>query len=203
MTGAGGPRHEILLVRHGETTWTISGQHTSRTDVALTELGSRQAEDLAPRLTARRFVLVLTSPSRRAAATASLAGFGDVAETDDAAVEWDYGAYEGRTTADLRVDVPAWSLWSDGVPGGETAAQVAARADRVLARLRAADGDALLFSHGHFLRVMAARWLGLGPEAGRFFALGPASVSVLGWEREQPVLVCWNDVAPEAPAVVH
>jgi probable phosphoglycerate mutase len=187
-------RPEAVLVRHGETAWTISGQHTGRTDVLLTEEGRRQAERLGPRLAGRTFALVLTSPLQRAVETCRLAGFGEAAELCDDCREWDYGEYEGRTTAEIRTEVPSWSLWRDGVPGGETAAQVAARADRVIERLRGAAGDALVFSHGHFLRVLTARWLGLGPEEGRLFALSPASVSVLGWEREEAVLSRWNEV---------
>ncbi len=187
------PRPEVVLARHGETEWTLSGQHTSRTDIPLTEAGRRQAQAIAARLTGRSSAVVLTSPLRRAAETCRLAGLGEVAELCDDAVEWDYGTYEGRTTPEIRRSQPGWTLWTDGTPGGETAAQVGARADRVLARLLAADDDALLFSHGHFLRVLAARWLGLSPQDGRLFALAPASVSVLGWERERRVLARWND----------
>jgi broad specificity phosphatase PhoE len=187
---------DAVVVRHGETAWSLSGQHTSHTDVPLTEDGERAAAGLAARLTGRTFAVVLTSPLRRAADTCRLAGFGDVAQETDDLTEWDYGDYEGRTTAEIRAEVPGWTLWRDGVPGGETATQVAARADRVIERVRSAPGDALLFSHGHFLRVLAARWVGLGPDAGRFFALAPASVGVLGWEREQPVVDRWNDVGP-------
>jgi probable phosphoglycerate mutase len=186
---------EIVLVRHGETAWTITGRHTSRTDVPLTDVGRRQAAQLATRLAERRFATVLTSPRQRAIQTCHLAGFGGEAKTCEDLVEWDYGAYEGRTTAQIRTDVPGWSLWRDGVPDGETAAEVAARADRVLESCRQANGDVLVFSHGHFLRVLAARWLGLDASEGRLFALSPASVSVLGREREQPVVVRWNDVA--------
>ena len=189
-------RPQAVLVRHGETAWTVTGQHTSRTDVSLPEAGRRQAERLAPRLAGRQFAVVLTSPLQRAAETCRLAGFGEVAELCDDCREWEYGEYEGRTTTDIRTEVPGWSLWRDGVPGGETAAQVAARADRVIERLRGAAGDGLVFSHGHFQRVLAARWLDLGPEQGRLFALSPASISVLGWEREEAVLTLWN----EAPA---
>jgi len=187
-------RGEIVLVRHGETAWTISGRHTSRTDVPLTELGRRQAEGLAAHLTGREFGLVLTSPLHRAAETCRLAGFAGVAELWDDVTEWDYGAYEGRRTVEIRGEVPGWSLWRDGVPGGETAAEVACRADRVIDRVQQVVGDTLVFSHGHFLRVLAARWLGLDASEGRLLALDPASVSVLGWEREQRVLRRWNDV---------
>lgn len=186
-------RPEVVLARHGETEWTLSGQHTSRTDIPLTEAGRRQAQRLADRLTGRSFTVVVTSPLQRAAETCRLAGFGDVAELCHDAVEWNYGTYEGRTTPEIRRSQPGWTLWTHGTPGGEMAAQVGARADRVLARLLAADGDALLFSHGHFLRVLAARWLDLSSADGRLFALAPASVSVLGWERERRVLSRWND----------
>lgn len=187
------PRPEIVLARHGETAWTLSGQHTGRTDIDLTDHGRHQAGQLADRLAGRAFAVVLTSPQRRAAETCRLAGFGAVAEVADDAVEWDYGDHDGRTTPEIRQAHPGWSLWTDGAPGGETATQVATRAGRVIARLTAAGGDGLVFSHGHFLRVLAAGWLGLAPGDGRLFALAPASISVLGWEREQPVLRRWND----------
>ena len=185
-------RPSVVLVRHGETEWTISGQHTGRTDVPLTAEGRREAERLRDRLAGLEPAIVLTSPRQRACETSRLAGFGDVAVVDDDLVEWDYGDYEGRPTAEIRDEVPDWSLWRDGAPGGETAGQIGARADRVIERIRQA-GDGVVFSHGHFLRVLAARWLDLPPAAGRFFALVPASVSVLGWEREQAVLRGWND----------
>lgn len=188
-------RPEIVLVRHGETAWTISGQHTSHTDLPLTERGRRQARGLPARLAGWEFATVLTSPLQRAAETCRLAGYGNIAERCNEVTEWDYGAYEGRTTTEIRAEVPGWSLWREGAPGGETASQVAARADRVIRQLRGAAGNALVFSHGHFARVLAARWLELDPNSGRLFALGPTSVSVLGWEREQPVLARWNDVA--------
>ena len=186
-------RPEIVLVRHGETAWTISGQHTGRSDIPLTDAGRRQAETLAPRLVGRRFEVVLTSPLGRALETCRLADFGHLAEVSDDVVEWDYGEYDGRTTAEIRSERPDWSLWSDGAPGGETAAQVAGRADRVIARAVSGGGDGLVVSHGHFLRVLAARWLDLPPEDGRLFALAPASLSILGWEREQHVLSRWNE----------
>jgi probable phosphoglycerate mutase len=182
---------EIVLVRHGETAWTISRQHTSRTDVPLTDRGLERAAALRERLADRRFAVVLTSPRRRAIDTCRAAGYPD-ATVDDDLVEWDYGDDEGRTTADIREERPGWTLWADGSPGGETAVEVTVRADRVIERLRAVDGDAAVFSHGHFLRVLAARWLGLDAAAGRLFALDPGSTSVLGWEREQPVLRSWN-----------
>jgi broad specificity phosphatase PhoE len=186
------PRQQIVLVRHGETEWSLSGQHTGRTDIPLTEHGREQAQRLASRLAGRRFDLVYTSPLSRASETCRLAGFDSRAQTRHELLEWDYGAYEGKRTIDIRKAHPRWTLWADGVPGGEPAADVAARVDGLLAELRAANGDSLLFGHGHVLRVLAARWLGLGPEAGRFFALDPATLSVLGYERETPVLLGWN-----------
>jgi probable phosphoglycerate mutase len=185
---------EVVLVRHGETVWSITGQHTSRTDVPLTKEGRRQAQRLAPRFAGRTFSVVLTSPLRRAIETCELAGFAGAAEPCDDLVEWDYGAYEGRTTAGIRAERPSWSLWRDGAPGGESPAQVGERADRVLGRVLQSDGDALVFSHGHMLRVLAARWLELAPDDGRLFALDPATISLLGWEREQPVLRHWNEM---------
>jgi probable phosphoglycerate mutase len=193
VTGDDASRSEVVLVRHGETEWTISGQHTSRTDVPLTDAGREHARRIGQRLAGRRFAFVLSSPMQRALETCRLAGFGDVATTDDDVKEWDYGDYEGRTTADIRKQQPDWSLWHDGVPNGETAAQVGERADRVIACLRAIDGTSIVFSHGHFLRVLAARWVELAPTDGARFALEPASLSVLGWERETPVLTRWND----------
>jgi probable phosphoglycerate mutase len=185
----------VVLVRHGETAWTISGRHTSRTDVDLTDGGREAASALRPRLDALGVTVAWSSPRRRARLTAELAGYAEPLVLDDL-TEWDYGDDEGRTTAEIRVERPGWSLWRDGVPGGETGDEVAARADRVLARVREQQGATVaLFSHGHFLRVLAARWLDLGPEAGRFFGLAPASISVLGWEREQPVLASWNVTA--------
>jgi probable phosphoglycerate mutase len=184
---------EIVCVRHGETAWSLSGQHTSRTEVPLTEAGRAQARQLASRLPDGPFAVVLSSPRERALETCRLAGITEPEVSDDLQ-EWDYGDYEGRTTADIRQAVPGWSLWRDGVPGGETAAQITARADRVVTLARASAGPVLVFSHGHFLRVLAARWLDLDAGAGRLLALEPASVSVLGWEREQPVIARWNDV---------
>jgi probable phosphoglycerate mutase len=188
MTGA----HEIVLVRHGETEWSRTGKHTGSTDVPLTEAGQRQAEVVGAALRNRRFAAVWTSPLSRAAETCRLAGFGDVAVPKEELVEWDYGEYEGRTTAEIRLERPGWTLWDDGVPGGETSNEVAARADGVLAEAVSADGDVLLFAHGHVLRVLAARWLGLEPAAGRLFALDPATLSVLGHERVTRVIRLWN-----------
>ncbi|HVV37248.1 MAG TPA: histidine phosphatase family protein [Acidimicrobiales bacterium] len=181
----------LVVVRHGETEWSATGRHTSTTDVPLTDTGRTQAQALAPVLAARRFAEVLTSPRRRAVETAGLAGFGDAAVDDDL-VEWDYGAYEGRTTADIRVEAPQWNVWDDGAPSGEPAARIAARADRIVARARSAAGDVVVFSHAHFLRVLAARWLGLDVAFGRYLFLDAGSVGELGWEREQPVVRSWN-----------
>ena len=184
---------QLWLARHGETDWSRSGQHTSRTDLPLTEIGRTQAVALGARLRDRPFALVLTSPLMRAADTARIAGFGDVLAVDDDLREWDYGEFEGRKTDEIRVQFPGWSIWRGPWPGGETIDQVAARADRVIARVRAVDGDVLAFSHGHLLRVLAARWLGHGPAAGDMLALSTGSISVLGWEREEPVIERWNE----------
>jgi broad specificity phosphatase PhoE len=183
---------EVVLVRHGETEWSRSGKHTGRTDVPLSETGRRQAEAAGAALRGRQFALVLTSPLQRAAETAVLAGFRDAVEDDDLR-EWDYGAYEGRTTPEIRDERPGWTLWKDGVPDGETEAEIGARTDRVIARVRAADGDVALFAHGHFLRVLTARWLGLDAAEGRLFALDTATISVVGYERETPVIRLWNE----------
>ncbi len=188
------PERRIWLVRHGETAWARQLRHTSHTDVPLTEAGEAQARDLGQRLDGHPFALVLTSPLSRATRTADLAGFGDRATVDADLREWDYGALEGRLTPDIRADYPGWSIWHGPWPGGETADQVATRADRVIARCVAAsvDGDALLFAHGHLLRVLAARWLGLPPASGSMFALGTATISILGWDRTTPVIETWN-----------
>lgn len=186
---------QLVLVRHGETAWSRSGQHTGRTDIPLLEDGRRMGELLGAPLSAWRFAAVWTSPLSRAAETCALAGYGDVAQKKPDLMEWDYGAYEGRTKEDIRAERPDWVLWRDGVPKGETAEQVGARADRVIAEARALGGDVALFAHGHLLRVLAARWLGLPPTDGRLFTLGTASISVLGSDGEsgQAVLMCWND----------
>ena len=189
---------EILLVRHGETEWSRSGRHTGRTDIPLTGLGREQAEAVGAALRGREFALVLTSPLARAAETCRLAGLGGQAIERDELMEWDYGAYEGRTTAEIREERPGWSLFRDGVPAGETVAEVGARADRVLAEVLFAGGDAVLFAHGHVLRVLTARWLGFEPNAGRFFALDAGTISTLGYERETSVLRLWNEAAKGA-----
>jgi len=198
---AGGVTHDdvapprLWLVRHGETEWSKSGQHTSRTDIPLTELGRRQATGVARKLDGHDFAFVLSSPKVRALETARLAGFGDRVETTGDLVEWDYGEDEGRTTPEIRTDRPGWTIWADGPRGGETADEVAARVDRVIARVREADGDVLVFAHGHVLRVLAARWIGESPSEGRFFELGTATLSVLGWERETPTIERWNEAS--------
>lgn len=183
---------EVVLVRHGETAWSRSGKHTGRTDIPLTARGREEARAVGVELRGRRFALVLTSPLRRAEETCRLTGLGAAAARRDELMEWDYGAYEGRTTIDIRKERPGWRLWRDGVPDGETAAQVAKRVDRVVAELRATAGDAAVFAHGHVLRILAVRWLGLQPKAGRLFALDPGTVSILGYERETSVIRMWN-----------
>lgn len=188
MTGS----QQVWLVRHGETEWSRDHRHTSVTDLPLTEAGTAVARELAPRLASHEFGQVLTSPRDRARTTARLAGFPD-AEVDDDLVEWAYGDYEGVTTEEIRETVPGWSIWTDGAPGGETAEDVTERLDRVVERLRSADTDTLVFGHGHALRALAARWLGLPVSEGRLFRLDTATVSVLGYERETAVLLRWND----------
>jgi probable phosphoglycerate mutase len=183
---------EIWLIRHGETEWSLSGQHTGRTDLPLTAAGVREAEELGRYLAKRPFALVLTSPLQRAHETCNLAGYGGVAQIEPDLCEWDYGAYEGRTSAQIQESVPGWTIWTSPVPQGETIQQVAARASRVIERAAKAGGHVALFAHGHLLRILTACWLGLPPDAGRFFALGTASVSVLGYERETRVIARWN-----------
>jgi broad specificity phosphatase PhoE len=183
---------EIVVVRHGETEWSANGRHTSRTDLPLTEQGRERARALAPRLAARNFALVLCSPLRRARETCELAGFGDVAELTPDLHEWDYGEYEGLTTPEIWETNPEWSLWRDGCPGGERPAEVGARADRVLERLRTAGGDALAFAHGHILRVLTARWLVMEVAEGARFALDAGATGTLGFERTTEVLRRWN-----------
>ena len=187
-----GRRPELWLVRHGETAWSVTGQHTGRTDVPLTPQGVLQARILGRRLATRDFARVLTSPLSRARETCRLAGLGEAAQVDADLAEWDYGTYEGRTIEQIRAEVPGWTIWTGAVPGGETLVQVGARADQVIARALAVPGDVALFAHGHVLRILAARWLGLPPAGGRFFTLDTASVSVLGHEHEQPVVRAWN-----------
>jgi broad specificity phosphatase PhoE len=184
---------EVVLVRHGETEWSRSGRHTGRTDVPLTEAGIRNAELLAPRLGRRRFAAVFTSPLSRASETCRLAGLGETAQVREELLEWDYGEYEGITTQEIRERRPGWLLWRDGSPNGEDARQVGSRVDRLIDEVRHLGGDAALFAHGHVLRVIAARWVGLPPEAGGLLALSTGTVSVLGYEREVAVIRLWND----------
>ena len=186
----------IYLARHGETAWSLTGQHTGLTDLPLTERGERNASRLQQRLKGLTFAKVFTSPLQRARRTCELAGFGTVAEIDPDLLEWNYGAYEGRRTAEIRAERPDWQLFRDGCPGGESPAQVAARADRAVSRLRAVQGDVLLFSSGHFLRVLAVRWIGLELTAhARSFMLSTASLSAVGYEGglSQPVVRLWNE----------
>jgi broad specificity phosphatase PhoE len=183
---------QLWLVRHGETEWSATGRHTGRTDLPLTDEGRAKAAALRQTLADHHFALVLTSPLQRARETCSLAGLLDRAETEADLREWDYGDYEGLTTAEIKQRRPDWSLWRDGSPGGEVAAEVGRRADRVIATARAAAGDAVAFAHGHLLRVLAARWVGLPAGDGALLRLDTASVSILGWERDQPVLRRWN-----------
>jgi broad specificity phosphatase PhoE len=186
-------RSRLWVVRHGETTWAAAGKHTGWTDIPLTDAGRRQAEAVGPRLARAAFAAVVSSPLSRAFETARLAGFADRVVTDDDLREWNYGADEGRTTAEIRDERPGWTIWSDGVRDGEQLDEVAVRADRVIARARAESGDTLAFAHGHVLRILAARWVGLPPIDGSRFALGTATISILGWERETPVIERWND----------
>jgi broad specificity phosphatase PhoE len=191
----------IYLARHGETAWSLSGQHTGRTDIPLTERGERNARRLGERLKGMTFAKVLTSPLQRARRTCELAGFGDRCEIDPDLVEWDYGKYEGRTTADILAEAPGWSLFRDGCPGGESPEQIGARANHIVEKVRAIRGDVLIFSSGHFLRVLAARWLGLEPIVGKCFLLGTASLSALGYEHDpsQPVIRFWDDTSHLGP----
>jgi len=185
----------VYLVRHGETSWSLSGQHTGLTDIPLTESGERDARRLGERLQTLSFTRVLASPLQRAVRTCELAGFATQAALDNDLMEWDYGAYEGRRSAEIRQERPDWLLFRDGCPQGESPQQVAARADRVIARVQAVRGNVLLFSSGHFSRVLAARWLGQEPLAGQFYLLSTASLSILGYEHSlaEPVIRLWND----------
>ena len=185
----------IYLARHGETAWSLSGQHTGLTDLPLTERGQRNARGLGERLKELTFAKVYTSPLQRASLTCKLAGFGDVAEIDPDLLEWDYGQYEGLTSAEIHAKRPDWKLFRDGCPGGESPEHVGARADRVIKRVRAVNGNVLLFSSGHFLRVLGARWIELEPSGGRYFLLSTASLSAVSYERNvsQPVIRLWDD----------
>jgi len=186
----------VTLVRHGETEWSASGRHTGRTDIPLTAEGERKARGLSERLKGVAFDRVFTSPLQRARRTCELAGLGDRAKADPDLLEWNYGYYEGRTTSEILKQRPGWLLFRDGCPNGEQPADVAARADRVIARLRAADDRAIVFSSGHILRMLAARWLGLAPSEGRLFMLSTASFSILGYEhdKDEPAVQLWNEV---------
>lgn len=179
---------EIYLIRHGETKWSLSGQHTGRSDIELTDAGREQARNLRTRLGAKQFALVLNSPLRRASETCELAGYGAVAVAEPDLMEWSYGSYEGVTGDQIRREVPDWAVWTHPVPGGETIEQVAARARSVIQKALLANGDVALFSHGHLLRVLISTWLGLPPECGRYFALSTAAVVKLGWEHEVAVI---------------
>ena len=183
------------LVRHGETAWAISRQHTSRTDIPLTERGEHDAQALSAQLNGMSFAQVLTSPLQRARRTAELAGFGDCAQPDPDLMEWDYGAYEGRRTAEIRAERPGWRLFKDGCPGGETLQAVSLRADRVIARIRALESDVLVFAHRDILRILAARWLSLSAVEARHFYLTTASLNILGYDHDinEPVIRLWND----------
>ncbi len=186
----------VYLARHGETAWTVTGQHTGQTDLPLTPNGERNARRLGLRLQGMSFVKVFTSPLQRALRTCELAGFGAVAEVDEDLVEWDYGRYEGMRSAEILAKRPGWQLFRDGCPEGESPEEVGLRADRVVERVRAAGGDVLVFSSGHFIRVLAARWLELGPgSAGKYLLLNTSSLSALGYEHKlsQPVISLWND----------
>jgi broad specificity phosphatase PhoE len=189
--GAGPGVDELWVVRHGETEWSAAGRHTSTTDVPLTDAGEQAARAIGERLAGTAFDLVLTSPRERARRTAELAGFPDAHVEDDLA-EWAYGDYEGVTTATIRESVPDWTVWSRPCPGGETADQVGRRLDRVVAKVRAHGGRVLVFGHGHASRVLAARWLDQPVAEGRFFRLDTATISILGYERESPVVARWN-----------
>lgn len=185
----------VYVARHGETAWSLTGQHTGLTDLPLTERGERNARRLGERFVGLHFARVFTSPLQRAARTCELAGFGEAATIDDDLVEWDYGDYEGKTTPEIRQHHPGWELFRDGCPHGESIAGISNRADRVIGRLGAIEGDVLLFSSGHFLRVLVARWLGLNAIEGRLFFLDTASLSILGYDRDKsrPIVRLWND----------
>jgi broad specificity phosphatase PhoE len=186
---------ELWLVRHGETEWSLSGAHTSRTDIPLTDHGRKRAEELREYLKETKFDAVFVSPMQRARETCAIAGFGDVAKVDAGLKEWDYGIYEGKTTKEIQAQIPGWSVWRNEIVGGETVEHVGERADGVIARALAAapdGGNVALFAHAHILRILAARWIGLDARGGALFALGTGSVSVAGWERETRVIRSWN-----------
>jgi broad specificity phosphatase PhoE len=189
------PHKKIYLIRHGETEWTLNGKHTGVTDISLTKNGELQAEMIGERLKGHPFQTILSSPLRRAATTCEIAGFLKNARLDPNLVEWNYGEYEGRTTAEIQKTAPHWNIFSNGAPAGETVADVSARATKILNQILPLRGDVALFSHGHFLRVLAAKWIGLNAQEGRHFALFPGSLSILGFERNEHVLSLWNDIS--------
>ena len=190
----------MVLVRHGETEWTLDGRHTGRSDIPLTAQGREEGEHLARRLKDWRFALVMTSPLQRALETCRLAGFSAGARVDKDLAEWDYGEYDGKTSAQIRAMNPDWDLWREGGPGGETPEQVGGRADRVIAEVLKVDGSVLLVAHGHLLRVLAARWLEQPPGEGRRLAMSPAAISVLGYEHQNRVITLWNDTGRPEPS---
>ncbi len=190
-----GATTELWLVRHGETEWSLSGKHTSRTDIPLTEHGRQRAVELRDYLAGMKFDAVFVSPMQRARETCAIAGYGSQAVIDDGLKEWDYGVFEGRTTAEIGAEIPGWSVWKNEIVGGETVEHVGERADGVIARALVTNGEThrvALFAHAHILRILAARWVGLPATGGGLFALGTGSVSVLGWERETRVVQSWN-----------
>ncbi|MGH8923457.1 MAG: histidine phosphatase family protein [bacterium] len=187
----------VVLIRHGQTEWTMTNRHTGRTDISLTEQGRGEARKLAQRLTEFDFDLVLTSPASRTRETASIAGLGQAAVIDPDLWEWDYGIYEGERTVDTRQEIPGWSVWTHEIVGGESLQQVGKRCDRVIERIKPVGGDVAVFGHGHALRVLAARWLGQDPGLGAHLVLSTASLSILGFERDTPAIIRWNDVGPD------
>ena len=186
------PEQKVYLLRHGETEWSLNGRHTGVTDIPLTENGRKLARQLQPILAREKFVMVLTSPLQRARETCELAGLGTLASVDRDLMEWNYGEYEGLTTEQIRQTRPAWSVFRDGCPGGESPLQVSVRADRIVSRVRTVDGNVALFSHGHILRVLAARWINLSASYGENFLLDTATLNVLGYYRESPAFKIWN-----------
>jgi broad specificity phosphatase PhoE len=189
--------NELVLIRHGETEWSRERRHTGSTDLPLVDEGRRQADALAPVLASFTFARVLCSPLQRAVETCRRAGFGAIAESCADAREWDYGVYEGRRTSDIQDEIPGWSVWTDEIVGGESVDEVGARADRVIRSVQSTEGDVAVFAHAHFLRILGARWIGLAPSAGRSLVLDAASVSVLSFERDEPVISRWNDTRRE------
>ncbi len=190
--------NHIWLIRHGETPWSLSGQHTGKTEMELTPVGQAMAKAIGRELAGHKFGLVLTSPRIRARETCRLSGYGAVAIIDENLQEWDYGAFEGRKSVEIKHEIPGWSLWRDGVRDGESLASVGARADQVIRSAMDCETDVAMFAHGHILRVLAARWLGLPPDGGKYFALDAGTISILGTEHQRPVISQWNMVPPRA-----